>query len=138
MSGTPIELSTAVREPDAKDDALDAARPTCRFCGALLRHTFVDLGMSPLCESYVPAHKLGAMEPFYPLHARVCERCLLVQLEEFVAPDEIFTDYSSFSSYSDSWIEHARNYVATAVERFGIGGESLAMDVASNDGYLLQ
>jgi hypothetical protein len=138
MSGTPTELSTAVREPEANDEALIAAGPRCRFCRALLRHTFVDLGMSPLCESYVPAHKLGAMEPFYPLHARVCERCLLVQLEEFVAPDEIFTEYAYFSSYSDSWVEHARTYVAKAVERFGIGRESLVIEVASNDGYLLQ
>ena len=75
--------------------------------------------MSPLCESYVPAERLGAMEPFYPLHARVCEQCLLVQLEEFVAAAAIFTEYAYFSSYSDSWVEHARRYVAGAVERFG-------------------
>jgi SAM-dependent methyltransferase len=139
MGGTPTDLSsTAVEEPDAQDDGLDATRPRCRFCRAHLRHTFVDLGMSPLCESYVPAQKLGAMEPFYPLHARVCEQCLLVQLEEFVAPEEIFTEYAYFSSYSDSWVEHARKYVAETVERFGIGRESLVMEVASNDGYLLQ
>ena len=112
--------------------------PTCRFCASPLRHTFVDLGMSPLCESYVPPERLSAMEPFYPLHARVCEQCLLVQLEEFVAPEEIFSEYAYFSSYSDSWVEHARKYVAAAVERFGIGRESLVMELASNDGYLLQ
>jgi SAM-dependent methyltransferase len=114
------------------------ALPSCRFCAAPLRHTFVDLGMSPLCESYVSAGRLGAMEPFYPLHARICERCLLVQLEEFVAPEEIFTEYAYFSSYSDSWVAHARAYVEMAVERFGLGPDSLVIELASNDGYLLQ
>jgi hypothetical protein len=116
----------------------EAALPSCRFCAAPLRHTFVDLGMSPLCESYVPAERLNAMEPFYPLHARVCERCLLVQLEEFVAADEIFTEYAYFSSYSDSWVAHARAYAEMAIERFGLGPESLVVELASNDGYLLQ
>ena len=116
----------------------DAPRPSCRFCGAPLRRTFVDLGMSPLCESYVPAERLGAMEPFYPLHVRICESCLLVQLEEFVAPEDIFTEYAYFSSYSDSWVAHARTYVDMAVERFDIGPDSLVIEVASNDGYLLQ
>ncbi len=115
-----------------------AAPPGCRFCAAPLRHTFVDLGMSPLCESYVPAERLGAMEPFYPLHVRVCEQCFLVQLEELVAPDEIFTEYAYFSSYSDSWVAHARAYVESAVERFGLDGHSLVLELASNDGYLLQ
>ena len=114
------------------------ALPSCRFCSAPLRHTFVDLGMSPLCESYVPAERLGAMEPFYPLHVRVCERCLLVQLEELVAPEEIFTEYAYFSSYSDSWVAHARDYVESAVERFGLDADSLVVELASNDGYLLQ
>ena len=112
--------------------------PRCRFCAAPLRNTFVDLGMSPLCESYVPPERLGAMEPFYPLHVRVCDQCLLVQLEEFVAPDEIFTEYAYFSSYSDSWVAHARDYVESAVERFGLDGDSLVLELASNDGYLLQ
>jgi C-methyltransferase C-terminal domain/Putative zinc binding domain/Methyltransferase domain len=116
----------------------ETALPRCRFCAAPLRHTFVDLGMSPLCESYVPAERLGAMEPFYPLHARICERCLLVQLEEFVAPEEIFTEYAYFSSYSDSWVAHARAYVEMAIERFGLGPDSLVVELASNDGYLLQ
>jgi hypothetical protein len=116
----------------------ETALPTCRFCAAPLRHTFVDLGMSPLCESYVPAERLNAMEPFYPLHARICERCLLVQLEEFVAPDKIFTEYAYFSSYSDSWVAHARAYVGMAIERFGLGPDSLVVELASNDGYLLQ
>jgi SAM-dependent methyltransferase len=116
----------------------ETALPSCRFCAAPLRHTFVDLGMSPLCESYVPAERVNAMEPFYPLHARICERCLLVQLEEFVAADEIFTEYAYFSSYSDSWVAHARAYVEMAIERFGLGPESLVVELASNDGYLLQ
>jgi hypothetical protein len=116
----------------------ETALPSCRFCAAPLRHTFVDLGMSPLCESYVPAERLAAMEPFYPLHVRICERCLLVQLEEFVAPEEIFTEYAYFSSYSDSWVAHARRYVEMAVERFGLGADSLVVELASNDGYLLQ
>src|ERR671923_18054 len=122
--------------PDPR--AAEAALPSCRFCAAPLRHTFVDLGMSPLCESYVPADRLGAMEPFYPLHVRICERCLLVQLEEFVAPEDIFTEYAYFSSYSDSWVAHARGYVEMAVERFGLGPDSLVVELASNDGYLLQ
>jgi 2-polyprenyl-3-methyl-5-hydroxy-6-metoxy-1,4-benzoquinol methylase len=136
----PRWVDMAVRETDgpAPHRAPDAAPPGCRFCAAPLRHTFVDLGMSPLCESYVPPERLGAMEPFYPLHAKVCERCLLVQLEEFVAPEDIFTEYAYFSSYSDSWVAHARDYVETAVERFGLDSSSLVVEVASNDGYLLQ
>ena len=114
------------------------ALPSCRFCSAPLRHTFVDLGMSPLCESYVLPECLGAMEPFYPLHVRVCEQCLLVQLEELVAPEEIFTEYAYFSSYSDSWVAHARDYVESVVERFGLGADSQVVELASNDGYLLQ
>src|SRR3954449_1202785 len=116
----------------------EAAPRACRFCGTPLRQTFVDLGMSPLCESYVPAEQVNAMEPFYPLHAKICERCLLVQLEEFVTADDIFTEYAYFSSYSDSWVAHARAYVEMAVERFGLGPDSLVMEVASNDGYLLR
>ena len=112
--------------------------PTCRFCGAGLERTFVDLGMSPLCESYVPPERVSAMEAFYPLHAKVCESCLLVQLEEFVAADAIFSEYAYFSSFSDSWVAHARRYVEMAVERFGLDGGSLVMELASNDGYLLQ
>jgi hypothetical protein len=116
----------------------DAAPASCRFCAAPLRHTFVDLGMSPLCESYVPAERVNAMEAFYPLHAKICESCLLVQLEEFVAAEDIFSEYAYFSSYSDSWVAHARAYVDMAVERFGLTKDSLVMEVASNDGYLLR
>ena len=110
----------------------------CRFCGATQQHTFVDLGMSPLCESYVAADRVNAMEPFYPLHAKVCQRCLLVQLEEFVSPGAIFSEYAYFSSYSDSWVEHARSYVEMAAQRFGLADSSLVIELASNDGYLLQ
>ena len=115
-----------------------AGAPGCRFCSAPLRHTFVDLGMSPLCESYVSAERLDGMEAFYPLHVRVCEQCLLVQLEELVAPEEIFTEYAYFSSYSDSWVAHARDYVESVVERFGLDADSQVVELASNDGYLLQ
>src|SRR5215213_7773690 len=110
----------------------------CRFCRASLSRTFVDLGMSPLCESYVAPERLDAMEPFYPLHARICERCLLVQLPELVAPEAIFTEYAYFASYSDSWVEHARLYADAMIERLGLGPESFVVEPASNDGYLLQ
>src|SRR6516225_9433180 len=110
----------------------------CRFCQAPLRHTFVDLGMSPLCESYLTADQLNRMEPFYPLHVKVCESCYLVQLEEYVNREHIFTEYAYFSSYSDSWLKHSSNYVDMIAERLGLGARSLAVELASNDGYLLQ
>lgn len=110
----------------------------CRFCGAELRHTFVDLGMSPLCESYLRRDQLNQMEPFYPLHVYVCQECYLVQLEEYVSREHIFTEYAYFSSYADSWLEHMRNYTNQMVKRFGLDGSSLVVEVASNDGYLLQ
>ena len=110
----------------------------CRFCGHSLRHTFVDLGMSPLCQTHIRAEQLNQMEPYYPLHAYVCERCFLVQLEEFVSPQEIFNDYAYFSSFADSWVEHARRYCVQVSERFGIGPDSRVIEIASNDGYLLQ
>lgn len=111
---------------------------SCRFCGNKLEHTFVDLGMSPLCESYLGADQLNQMEPFYPLHVYVCGNCFLVQLQEYVTPEHIFSDYAYFSSYSDSWLAHASKYTDQMVERFGLNGQSLAVEVASNDGYLLQ
>ena len=127
-------------ELDDQSDPASAVTtlPSCRFCAAPLQQTFVDLGMSPLCESYVPAERLGAMEAFYPLHVRVCERCMLVQLEELVAPEQIFSEYAYFSSYSDSWVAHARDYVDAVVERFELDANSLVVELASNDGYLLQ
>ncbi len=110
----------------------------CLFCGTPLRHTFVDLGMSPLCESYVsPAH-LNSMEPFYPLHVFVCESCYLVQLQEYVNPADIFSEYAYFSSYSDSWVDHARRYTEMITTRLGLTAKSLVVELASNDGYLLQ
>jgi SAM-dependent methyltransferase len=115
-----------------------AADSGCLFCGTPLRHTFVDLGMSPLCESYVPAERLNHMEPFYPLHTYVCERCFLVQLQEYVGPEDIFVEYAYFSSYSDSWVEHMRRYADAITERLGLGRDSFVVEVASNDGYLLQ
>jgi hypothetical protein len=108
------------------------------LCSAELRHTFVDLGMSPPCESYLTAAQVDAAEKFYPLHVRVCENCLLVQLPAYLAPEDIFSDYAYFSSYSDSWVAHARRFVDEAAARFGLGSASLVVEVASNDGYLLQ
>jgi hypothetical protein len=110
----------------------------CRFCGADLRHTFVDLGMSPLCESYLRVDQLNQAEAFYPLHAYVCERCFLVQLQEFVRVEDIFTEYAYFSSYSDTWLAHARRYTDQMVERFGLNERSFVVELASNDGYLLR
>jgi SAM-dependent methyltransferase len=110
----------------------------CRFCGATLVDTFVDLGMSPLCQTHIEPHQLNHMEPFYPLHTWVCGKCFLVQLEEYVAPGDIFSEYAYFSSYADSWVEHARKYTQLMRERFAIGAGSLVMEIASNDGYLLQ
>jgi len=110
----------------------------CRFCAAPLNRTFVDLGMSPLCQTHITQEQLNHMEPFYPLHALLCEKCFLVQLEEFVAPGDIFSEYAYFSSYSDSWVAHAKRYAEAMCERFGIGAKSKVMEIASNDGYLLQ
>jgi len=110
----------------------------CRLCDAPLTETFVDLGMSPLCESYLPADALDARESFYPLHVRVCARCLLVQLPAYVAGEDIFSDYLYFSSYSDSWVAHAKRYAEEMTARLGLGPDSLVAEVASNDGYLLQ
>jgi SAM-dependent methyltransferase len=111
---------------------------SCRFCQAPLTHSLVDLGMSPLCEAYVPADRLDAMEPFYPLHAYVCDHCWLVQVREYVRPEAIFTEYAYFSSYSDSWLAHAAAYVDRMVPQLGLGPGSLVVEVGSNDGYLLQ
>ncbi|MFB2983178.1 methyltransferase domain-containing protein [Microseira sp. BLCC-F43] len=110
----------------------------CRFCGTQLRHTFVDLGMSPPCESYRTLEQLNEMEPFYPLHVHVCDHCFLVQLQEYISPENIFSEYAYFSSYSDTWLQHAKNYVDMAVDRFQLNQESQVVEIASNDGYLLQ
>ena len=108
------------------------------MCGKELQHSFVDLGMHPLCESFVPADKLDGMEPFFPLHTYVCDSCFLVQLKEYVSPDEIFTEYAYFSSFSTSWVAHARAYCHMIKDRLGLDGASLVVELASNDGYLLQ
>ncbi len=110
----------------------------CRFCGAELQQTFVDLGMSPLCETYISAADLKQGETYYPLHAYVCSRCFLVQLEEFESGEAIFSDYAYFSSYSDSWLRHCEKYCAQMIKRFGLNDKSFVVEVASNDGYLLQ
>jgi hypothetical protein len=115
-----------------------ASAPKCRFCGAPLRQTFVDLGMSPLCESYLSADELDGMEPFYPLHAYVCGECFLVQVQEYVTPDRIFREYAYFSSYSETWLAHARSYVEMIIERMGLGAGTRVVEIGSNDGYLLQ
>ena len=107
----------------------------CRFCATPLQHSFVDLGMSPLCQTHIEPHQLNHMEPFYPLHAWVCHACFLVQLEQYVAPSDIFSDYAYFSSYSDSWVEHARRYAAHMTGLLQLGPRSKVMEIASNDGY---
>jgi SAM-dependent methyltransferase len=110
----------------------------CRFCGAGLQRTFVDLGMSPLCESYPSAAELNRGEVYYPLHVYVCEKCWLVQLEEYESAEKIFSDYAYFASYSDSWLKHCEKYCNAVKPRFGLDERSFVVEVASNDGYLLQ
>jgi SAM-dependent methyltransferase len=110
----------------------------CRLCGSALEHGFVDLGMSPLCESFVAARHLDAMEPFYPLRVLVCARCFLVQLRQYVSPEVIFREYAYFSSYSTTWVAHAKAYCEMIQARLGLGPDSLVVELASNDGYLLQ
>ena len=110
----------------------------CRLCGADLRNVFVDLGMSPLCESFLAAESCDAMEPYFPLRVMVCEQCFLVQLREYVGPAEIFGDYAYFSSYSASWVAHARDYCEAITRRLGLDARSSVIEIASNDGYLLQ
>ena len=111
----------------------------CRSCGSALTHTFVDLGGPRIIQKKILPSDLNKMEPFYPLHVFVCDRCFLVQLNEYVAPDTIFgAEYPYFSSYSSSWVTHAREYAAHMKADYGIGPESFVVEVASNDGYLLQ
>lgn len=110
----------------------------CRFCSSVLKHTFVNLGMSPLCESYITSEQLNQVEQFYPLHVYVCDRCFLVQLLEYVSPQDIFSEYAYFSSYSDTWLQHAKSYTEKVIARFGLHSTSQVVEIASNDGYLLQ
>ncbi len=111
---------------------------TCRHCSADLKHTVVDLGSSPLCNELIEESQLNQPESFYPLHAKVCAQCFLVQVDEVASPDTIFSEYSYFSSFSDTFVEHARVYVENSISRFDLTSQSLVMEVASNDGYLLQ
>lgn len=113
-------------------------QPLCSFDGKILKHSFVDLGMSPLANAFLSPERLNSAETFYPLRVYVCEDCFLVQLEQFASPDRLFNDYAYFSSYSDSWLQHAKAYTDMMVERFGFNQESQVIEIASNDGYLLQ
>jgi SAM-dependent methyltransferase len=129
------------KETESKEQGAMANKrggSTCRFCAAPLSVNLVDLGMSPLCESYLAPDQLNAMEPFYPLHVFVCSQCFLAQLEEYVQPEHIFSEYAYFSSYSDSWLKHSKKYTDLMAQRFGLGPNSLVTELASNDGYLLQ
>jgi len=116
----------------------DSNEAVCRLCNSSLQHLMLDLGMSPLCQNRIYEWQLSHMEPFYPLRVFLCTECFLVQLQEFVAPSEIFSDYAYFSSYSESWVRHAENYVAMISEREKLGKDSKVVELASNDGYLLQ
>jgi SAM-dependent methyltransferase len=110
----------------------------CRHCGTRLQHSLIDLGMSPLCESFLTQDQLDAPENYYPLHVRVCHACWLVQLPEFVSPARIFTEYAYFSSYSTTWVEHAGRYCEMIKSRLGLGPKSFVVELGSNDGYLLR
>lgn len=114
------------------------ADPSCRACGAPLSHSLVDLGLSPLANSYVPAARARLGEMFHPLHVFVCGRCMLAQIEAFEAPEAIFSDYAYFSSYSSSWVRHAERYAEAMIARFDLGAGSKVVEIASNDGYLLR
>jgi SAM-dependent methyltransferase len=110
----------------------------CRFCNADLKRTFIDLGRSPLANSLLSAADLDRSEPIFPLHVYVCDNCLLVQLQEFASAENIFNDYLYFSSYSQLWLDHCRDYAEAMAKRYRLGAGSLVVEVASNDGYLLQ
>ena len=108
----------------------------CRFCGCPLQDVFVDLGMSPLSNSYITPERSRNAETFFPLTAHVCPECFLVQLQEYESPKAIFSDYAYFSSYSQSWLDHCRNYADMISRRLNLHADSLVAEVASNDGYL--
>ena len=126
-----MTLPVAVEQQSLLPSPAGSVAPSCDS-------TFVDLGMSPLCETYPAATELNRGETYYPLHVYVCSQCFLVQLEEYESGENIFSDYAYFSSYSDSWLKHCENYCGKMVERFGLNGKSFVVEVASNDGYLLQ
>jgi SAM-dependent methyltransferase len=141
LNEAPLEeksVSTSPSPSPERNAPAAAAGRTCRFCAAPLRQTMVDLGVMPPANYYLRPADLGRAEPFYPLHAFVCESCLLVQIEEVQSPQQLFSDYAYFSSYSDSWLRHAERYVEAMVARFGFDKSSHVVEVASNDGYLLQ
>lgn len=123
---------------DPEDRISQPGPAGCRLCGGVRLRSVLDLGATPPCESFLTIEQLDAPEPTYPLHLRLCEECLLLQIPALITPDETFTDYAYFSSFSDSWVEHARGYVAAARERLGLTADSFVVEVASNDGYLLQ
>jgi SAM-dependent methyltransferase len=122
---------TSAKQGTAQSDA-------CRLCGAQLRHTLVDLGMSPLCESILAADQLDQMEVYFPLHVLICHKCHLVQLKQYASPEEIFRDYAYFSSYSTTWVAHAKAYCEAIASRLALDSTCLVIELASNDGYLLQ
>jgi SAM-dependent methyltransferase len=136
MTNLPISPGGVVELKTKSGNAL--RHPECRLCNAPLTTTFVDLGMSPLCESILTDGQIDEMEPFFPLHVLVCNNCFLVQLREYVKPETIFTEYDYFSSYSTSWVEHARQYCDMIKSRLNLGANSQVYEIASNDGYLLQ
>ena len=129
--------------PKVKQNGADGSAKTshgpCRLCGAPLYHSLVDLGKSPLCETFLDAQQIDRMEPFFPLHVFVCDKCWLVQLKEYVAADGIFTDhYPYFSSFSTSWVAHAKAYCEMITARRNLDAKSFVVELACNDGYLLQ
>lgn len=121
-----------------RDDFWMTGEALCRFCSRSTLHSFVDLGVTPLSNAFVKEEHLGKYETFYPLHAYVCSSCFLVQLEQFESPEQIFGDYAYFSSYSNSWLEHAERYTHQVISSFGLDEHSNVIEIASNDGYLLQ
>ena len=133
-----LNPGSAVSLNETTTPAQQTRHSSCRFCGTQLHHVFLDLGLSPLANAYLREEDLKREEQQFPLRVYVCDECLLVQLEEWESPENIFGDYAYFSSYSESWLGHAKTYVAAMVERFAIGPESKVVEVASNDGYLLQ
>jgi hypothetical protein len=130
----PMTTSALLHETDQQA----AATKLCRFCGSPVHRIFIDLGLSPLCESYPSAADLNRGEMYYPLQVYVCDGCFLVQLDQYESAENIFSDYAYFSSYSDSWLKHAENYCQQMIGRFGLNDRSFVIEVASNDGYLLQ
>ena len=137
-SASPLPIQSQQVEQPRRELDRGTHRAVCRFCETPLSHTVVDLGMSPLCERFVPPERLDTMEPFFPLQVFVCGGCFLVQLPEYVTPAEIFADYAYYSAYSDSWLAHAKKYVDHVTELLALNENSRVVELASNDGYLLQ